>query len=204
MRVPRQWQEFCRNKRALHTHRSAFNSTQPRGCHAHKSEIHHPPFNSSSACRHFPPTRTLRTFLFPQTNFRECLCSSLSLILLIQSSGLIPLQGAVNPKGNQSWIFFGRTDAEAETPILWPPDVKSCHWKWPWCWERLKVGREGDARGWDGWMASLTQWTWVWASSGNWWWTGRPGVLQSMGSQRVRHDWATELTDWYNPLVILY
>ena len=130
--------------------------------------------------------------------------SSKALILLIQSSGLIPLQGAVNPKGNQSWIFFGRTDAEAETPILWPPDVKSCHWKWPWCWERLKVGREGDARGWDGWMASLTQWTWVWASSGNWWWTGRPGMLQSMGSQRVRHDWATELTDWYNPLVILY
>ena len=55
--------------------------------------------------------------------------------------------------------------------------------KRPWCWERLKVGGEGDARGWDGWMASLTRWIWVWASSGSWWWTGRPGVLRSMGSQ---------------------
>ena len=61
--------------------------------------------------------------------------------------------------------------------------------------ERLKVGGEGDDRGWDGWMASLTQWTWVWANSGSWWWTGRPGMLQSMGSQRVRQDWETELTD---------
>ena len=68
-------------------------------------------------------------------------------------------------------------------------------WKRPWCWERLKVGGEGDARGWDDWMSSLTQWTWVWVNSGSWWWTGRPGVLQSMGSQRVRHDWVTELTE---------
>ena len=65
------------------------------------------------------------------------------------------------------------------------------HWKRPWCWERLKAGREGDDRGWDGWMASLTRWTWVWASSGNWWWTGKPGVLQSMGSQSQ-----TRLRDW--------
>ena len=63
----------------------------------------------------------------------------------------------------------------------------------PWCWERLKVGEEGDDRGWDGWMASPTQWAWVWVNSGNWWWTRRPGLLQSMGSQRVRHDWVTEL-----------
>ena len=67
------------------------------------------------------------------------------------------------------------------------------HWKRPWCWERLKVGGEGDNRGWDGWMASPTPWTWVWASSRSWWWTGKPGVLQSMGSQRVGHDWATKL-----------
>ena len=102
----------------------------------------------------------------------------------------------VSPKGNQSWMFIGRTDAEAEAPILWPHDVK--RWlvrKKLWCWERLKAGGNGDDRGWDGWMASLIQWTWVWASSGSWWWTGRPGVLQSMGSQRVGHDWATELTD---------
>ena len=66
-------------------------------------------------------------------------------------------------------------------------------WKRRWCWERLKVGGEGDDSGWDGWLASLTQWAWVWASSRSWWWTGRPGVLRFMGSQRVRYDWATEL-----------
>ena len=99
----------------------------------------------------------------------------------------------VNPKGNQSWIFIERTDAEAETPILWPLDVELTHWKRPWCWERLKAGGEGDNRGWDGWMASLTQWTWVWVNSRSWWWTGKTGTLQSMGSQRVRHDLATEL-----------
>ena len=72
----------------------------------------------------------------------------------------------VHPKGNQSWVFFGRTDAEAETPILWPPDAKNwLHWKRPWCWARLKAGGEGDYRGWDGWMASPTQWIWVWAKS---------------------------------------
>ena len=71
----------------------------------------------------------------------------------------------VHPKGNQSWIFIGRTDAEA--PILWPPDVNNrLIRKKPWCWERLKAGGEGDDRGWDGWMASLTQWTWVWENSG--------------------------------------
>ena len=67
------------------------------------------------------------------------------------------------------------------------------HLKRPWCWEGLGVGIEGDNRGWDGWMASPTQWTWVWVNSGSWWWTGRPGVLRFMGSQRVGHDWATEL-----------
>ena len=62
-----------------------------------------------------------------------------------------------------------------------------------WCWEGLGAGGEGDDRRWDGWMASLTRWTWVWVDSGSWWWTGRPGVLWFMGSQRVGHDWATEL-----------
>ena len=65
------------------------------------------------------------------------------------------------------------------------------HLKRPWCWERLKAGVEGDDRGWDGWMASPTWWPWIWVSSGSWRWTGKPGVLRSMGSQRVRHDWAT-------------
>ena len=75
------------------------------------------------------------------------------------------------------------------------------HWKRLWCWERLGAGGEGDGRGWDGWMASLTRWTWVWVNSGSWWWTGRPGVLQFMGSQRVRRDWATEL-NWTNRWVM--
>ena len=107
----------------------------------------------------------------------------------------------VHPKG-ESWVFIGRTDAEAETPILWPPDAKN--WligKRPRCWERLKPGREGDDKGWDGWMASLTQWTWIWANSGRWWRTGRPGVLQSMGSQRG-HNWAAELI-WLRQVLVV-
>ena len=96
----------------------------------------------------------------------------------------------VNPKGNKSWIFFGRTDDEA--PILQPPDVKSWHWKRPWCWERLKAGGEGGDRRWDNWMKSPTQWTWVWANSERWWRTGKSGMLQSMGSQWVRHYWVTD------------
>ena len=89
----------------------------------------------------------------------------------------------VHPKENQSWIFIGRTDAEVETPIPWATWCEELtHWKRSWCWERLKVGGEGDNRGWDGWMASSTWWTWAWVSSGSWWWTGRRGVLQSMRS----------------------
>ena len=99
----------------------------------------------------------------------------------------------VCPKGNQSWIFIGRTNAEAEAPILWPSDVKN--WLIGKDSDGLKA-REGDNRGWDGWIASVTQWTWVWAGSRSWWWTGSPGVLQSMGSQRVGHDWATEQNWW--------
>ena len=67
------------------------------------------------------------------------------------------------------------------------------HWKRLWCWEGFGAGGKGDNRGWNGWMASPTQQTWVWVNSGRWWWTGRPCVLWFMGSQRVRHDWATEL-----------
>ena len=81
-------------------------------------------------------------------------------------------------------------------------------WKRPWCWERLRAGWEGDKRGWDGWMASLTWLTWVWASSQRWWWTGKPGLLQSMRSQIVGRDWATELTSLlassYNPQLSVY
>ena len=100
----------------------------------------------------------------------------------------------VHSKGDQSWVFIGRTDVEVETPILWPPDVKN--WlkrriRRTWCWERLKAGGEGDNRGWDGWTASPTQWTWIWVNSRSWWWTGRPGVLQSMGLQS-----RTRLSNW--------
>ena len=101
----------------------------------------------------------------------------------------------VLPKGNQSWIFMGRTDVEAETPIRWPPDAKNgLIRKDPDAgkdWRREEKGTSG----WDSWMASPTQWTWVWASSRSWWWTGRPGVLQSMELQREGHYWS-DLTEW--------
>ena len=98
----------------------------------------------------------------------------------------------VHPKGNQPWIFIGRTDGwSSNTLATWCEELT--HWKRFWCWEGLKAGGEGDNRGWDGWMASPTRWTWVWASSGSWWWTGKPGVLQSMGWQRVGRNLATEL-----------
>ena len=76
------------------------------------------------------------------------------------------------------------------------------HWKRLWCWEGLGAGGKGDDRGWDGWMASPTRWTWVWVNSGSWWWTGRPGMLRFIESQRVRHDWATEL-NWTKLLDLL-
>ena len=104
----------------------------------------------------------------------------------------------VHLKGDQSWVFIGRTDVEAETPNIlatWCEELT--HRKRPWCWERLKVGGKGDDRRWDGWMASPTQWRWVWVNR-SWWWTGRPGVLQSMGSQRVGHNWVTELNWFWN------
>ena len=92
----------------------------------------------------------------------------------------------VNPKGNQflnihwkDWCWSWNSN----TLATWCEELT--HWKRPRCWERLKIGGEGGDRGWDGWMASLTEWTWVWGNSEIWWWTGRPGVLQCMGSQRV-------------------
>ena len=100
----------------------------------------------------------------------------------------------VHSKGDQSWVFIGRTDAEAETPILWPPHVKS--WligKDPDAGRDWRQEEKGMNRGWDSWMASLTRWTWVWVKSGSWWWTRGPGVLQFMGLQRVGHDLVTEL-----------
>ena len=110
----------------------------------------------------------------------------------------------VHPKGDQSWVFFGRNDAKVETPVLWPPHVKS------WL-----IGKESDAgRDWGQvrrgrqrmrWLDGIIdQWTWVWVNSGCWWWTGRPGVLRFMGSERVRHDWATELNSVYQWEIFCY
>ena len=99
----------------------------------------------------------------------------------------------VHPKGGQSWVFIGRPgwSWNSNTLATWCKELT--HLKRPWCWERLRAGGEGENKGWDGWMASPSQWTWVWVNSRCWWWTGRPGMLRFMGSQRVGHDWATEL-----------
>ena len=103
----------------------------------------------------------------------------------------------ITPKGNQSWILFGRTDAEA--PILCLPEANSPfpHWKRPWCWKRWKAeGEEGNRR-WDGWIASPIQWTWTWENFGRWWRTRRPGVLQSMEvtkNQKQLSNWTTTTT----------
>ena len=96
-------------------------------------------------------------------------------------------------EGDQPWDFFGRNDSKAETPVLWDLMRRVDSWE-----KTLMLGGIGGKRrrgrqGWDGWMASLTQWTWVWVNSGSWWWTGRPVVLRFMGSQRVGHDWTTDL-----------
>ena len=103
----------------------------------------------------------------------------------------------VHPKGDQSWMFIGRTDVKLKLQYFghWWEDLT--HWKRPWCWERLRAGGEEDDRGWGGWMASLAQWRWVWVNSGSWWWTGRPGMLQFMGSQRVGH------TEWLKWLILV-
>ena len=99
----------------------------------------------------------------------------------------------VHPKGNQSWVFIGRTDVEAETPILWPPDVKN----WligkdadagkGWRQEKKRTA-EDEMVGWHHWL-----WRWIWVSPGSWWQTGKLGMMQYTGSQRVGHNWATEL-----------
>ena len=99
----------------------------------------------------------------------------------------------VHPKYNQFWVFIGRTDVETDTSILWPPDVKSwLIWKDPDAgkdWRQEMKGMTEDEI--VGWHHRL--WTWVWVDSGSWWWTGRPGMLQFMGSQRVGHNWVTQL-----------
>ena len=110
---------------------------------------------------------------------------SLSVIYFSNQSILKEISPGISLEGMMLKLklqYFGHPSCEELT-----------HWKSLWCWEGLWAGGEGDDRGWDGWMASLTQWTWVWVNSGSWWWTGRPGVLRFMGSQRVGHNWVTDL-----------
>ena len=104
------------------------------------------------------------------------------------------------PKGNQPWIFFGRTDAESETLIFWSPDAKS--WlslEKTMMLRKIEARGEVGGRGWDGWMAWPTQWTWVWANSGREWRTGKPGVLQFMESDTKNQ---IQLSDWNTALLI--
>ena len=98
----------------------------------------------------------------------------------------------VHPKGDSpEYSLEGKMlKLQSNTLATWCKELT--HLKRPWCWERLKVGGVGDDRGWDGWMALLTQWTCVWVNSRSWWWTGKPGVLQSMGSQKP------DTTEWLN------
>ena len=100
----------------------------------------------------------------------------------------------VNPKENQSWNIHWKDlcwSWNSNTLAIWCKELT--YWKRPWCWERLKAGGEGDDRGWDGWMASLTQWTWVWVNFSTWWWTGSPGMLRCMGSKESD---MTEQLNW--------
>ena len=103
----------------------------------------------------------------------------------------------VHPKGNQSWIFIWSTDIDTEAPIVWPPDVKSRVIEKDLILGKIEGRRRRGQQRMGGWLVSLTRWTWVWASSWSWRWTGKPGMLQSMGSHSVRHDWATELTECF-------
>ena len=98
----------------------------------------------------------------------------------------------VHSEGDQPWDFFGRNDAKAETPVLWPPREELTHWKRLWCWEGLGAREEGDDTGWDGSMASLTRWTWVWVNFGSWWWTG---MAWHAAIHAVAKSW-TRLNDW--------
>ena len=97
----------------------------------------------------------------------------------------------VHSEGDQPWDFFGRTKLKLKLQYFGHLMRRVTHWKRLWCWEGLGAGGEGDDRGWDGWMESLTRWTWVWVNSGSWWWTGRPGMLRFMESQS-----RTWLSDW--------
>ena len=119
-----------------------------------------------------------------KSNAKEC--SNYHTITLFSHTNKVMLNILLNIHW-KDWCWSWNSS----TLAIWCEELT--HWKRPWFWERLKAGGEGDNRGWDGWMASPIWWTWVWVSSRSWWWTGKPGMLQSMGLQRVEHNWATEL-----------
>ena len=112
--------------------------------------------------------------------------SSLKVPWTARRSNLFILK-EISPEYTLNWCWSWNSS----TLALWCEELS--HWKRPWCWERLKAGGEGDDRGWEDRMASPTRWTWVWASSGSWWWTGKSGILQSTVLQRVGHDWVAKL-----------
>ena len=121
--------------------------------------------------------------VFPRAQSDSCLFSSLNYFQGCWNSAAAIAHDLILVEQMASTIWYkektGRT-------------LEKGLWQRPWCWERLRAGGEGGDRGWDGWMASLMQWTWVWANSRSLWRTGKPGMLQSMGLQKVRHDRATE------------
>ena len=102
----------------------------------------------------------------------------------------------VHPKGDQSWVIIERMMLKLKHQYFGHLIGRADSFEKTLMLGKTEGRKRGDDRGWDGWMASLTQWTWVWVNSANWWWTGRHGVLQFMGSQRVGHDWETEL-NWF-------
>ena len=112
----------------------------------------------------------------------------------------------VHPKGDQSWVFIGSTDLKLKFQYFVHLMQRVDSLERPWSWDGMRAGGEGDDRGWDGWMASPTWWTWVWVNSRSWWWTGKPGVLQFMGLQRFGHDWVPELSVfyWYISAILFY
>ena len=135
-------------------------------------------------------TYLLSDFIFFGYILRRGIAGSYSLESPLDCKEIQP----VHPKGHQSWMFVEKTDAESETPILWPPDAKNwLVWKDPDAGKDWRLEEKGTTEDKVVGMASPAQWTWVWVNSWSWWWTGRPGILQSMVSQRVGQDWATKL-----------
>ena len=160
------------------------------------SLIWRPKLQLLKTCIYFKPTDLSSNLVW------ALYCVNLGRCVISLSASFLMCNQTVHPKGDQSWVFTVRTDAEAETPILWPPQVKN------WI-----IGKDPDAgRDW-GWeekgttedeMASPSRWAWVWVNSESWWWTGRPGVLQFMGSQRVGHDWTELNWMWIIMLINIY